>query len=287
MKSTNIPFFTIITATYNASRTLHRLLESLAEQNCQDFVWICQDGASTDETMDIVKLWSDKISISAESCKDAGVYDAWNKALAREESALGEWVIFLGADDLLVDKQTLQKAKEICQKLPSEVLFAAGNLHRFNKEKTISQSFIVNVPYAFENLYAVMMPHTSLFSRKETFQQKFDASFKICGDHDWLLKVWLKEKQMISLNFFVSSMELGGISNNKEFQKKYYKERKKMVWKYKYKVSSSKKVQIMAYIQWIVYPRIIKMREYFEKTSCGKAVWPFLRKMKYSLYIPK
>ena len=46
-----MPFFTIITATYNTAATLPRLLDSLAEQTCRDFALIIQDGASTDDTV--------------------------------------------------------------------------------------------------------------------------------------------------------------------------------------------------------------------------------------------
>jgi glycosyltransferase involved in cell wall biosynthesis len=50
-----MPFFTIITATYNAAATLPRLLDSLSEQTCRDFELIIQDGASTDDTVAVAE----------------------------------------------------------------------------------------------------------------------------------------------------------------------------------------------------------------------------------------
>lgn len=76
------PFFTIITSTYNAEKALPPLLESLASQTCHDFNWIVQDGSSSDATMQIVEQYRNRLpEILADSRKDRGIYDAWNKAL--------------------------------------------------------------------------------------------------------------------------------------------------------------------------------------------------------------
>ena len=78
------PFFSIITSTYNAEETLPPLLESLASQTCRDFNWIVQDGSSSDATMQLVEGYRDRLpEIFADSRKDCGIYDAWNKALDR------------------------------------------------------------------------------------------------------------------------------------------------------------------------------------------------------------
>lgn len=124
------PFFTIITSTYNAASTLPRLLDSLASQTCRDFNWIVQDGASSDATMQIVEQYRDRLpEILAESSKDNGIYDAWNKAINRWNNNLGKWVLFLGADDKLCSDDTLEKSKQILSVLSNEVLFAAGNIY--------------------------------------------------------------------------------------------------------------------------------------------------------------
>lgn len=107
------PFFTIITSTYNAATTLPRLLNSLASQTCRDFNWIVQDGASSDTTMQIVEQYRDCLpEILADSSKDSGIYDAWNKAIDCWQDKIGEWILFLGADDTLLSHDTLATVKE-------------------------------------------------------------------------------------------------------------------------------------------------------------------------------
>ena len=85
---------TIITATYNATATLPRLLESLATQTCQDFELIIQDGASKDDTVAVAESYRHRLpALSLASEPDTGIYDAWNKALSRVR---GEWVLVFG-----------------------------------------------------------------------------------------------------------------------------------------------------------------------------------------------
>ena len=104
------PFFTIITSTYNAAATLPHLLDSLASQTCRDFNWIVQDGGSSDETMKIVAQYHSLLpEILTNSGKDEGIYDAWNKAIDIWQDKIGEWILFLGCDDSLNEKNTLEK----------------------------------------------------------------------------------------------------------------------------------------------------------------------------------
>lgn len=210
------PFFTIITATYNAAATLPRLLDSLASQTCRDFNWIVQDGKSTDDTMQIVASYTEKLpSIFAESTSDTGIYDAWNKALNRERTNLGAWILFLGADDFLADSNVLEKVTCVLENCSEDITLAAGNIECFFESgKTILRQ--ITIVENFENRSIGMpLPHTGLFTKKKLLAgNPFDPQFKIAGDYDWLLRVWKKSEQVIPLNVLVAKMALGGISSD-------------------------------------------------------------------------
>ena len=87
--------FSIITVTYNAATVLPPTLESVREQTFRDFEYLVIDGASTDDTLQLVEnagiatttVWSEP---------DKGLYDAMNKAIER---AQGRYLIFLNAGD--------------------------------------------------------------------------------------------------------------------------------------------------------------------------------------------
>ncbi|MBP9970812.1 MAG: glycosyltransferase, partial [Paludibacteraceae bacterium] len=88
----------IIIATYNASKTLNRCLDSIVSQKNSEVELIIIDGGSTDETLSVINSYSSDIDYVL-SEKDNGLYDAWNKGI---KAAKGDWIMFLGADDQLL-----------------------------------------------------------------------------------------------------------------------------------------------------------------------------------------
>ncbi|GHV55207.1 hypothetical protein FACS1894206_09360 [Deltaproteobacteria bacterium] len=214
------PFFTIITATRSAAAILPRLLDSLAAQTCRDFELVVQDGASRDNTVAVLESYRERIpAVSLVSEPDTGIYDAWNKALAR---AQGEWLLFLGADDCLYTPDVLTKAWEQLaeanpnRQAPDALLFAAGGV-------VVSSSSGIPLRYvsgkadgALESLKAAVMPthFPGLFLRRSLFTDScFDSYLRIAGDFAFLCKKWTSDSQGMRLPFLVTDARAGGISD--------------------------------------------------------------------------
>lgn len=208
------PYFTIITAVRNGAATLPRLLASLAEQTYRDFEWVAQDGASTDDTLAVIEAWRDKLpSVSVESAPDTGIYDAWNKALDRIQ---GQWVLFLGADDLLAKVDVLERLKGTMQSLNPNVRFVNGGILLFEENSSATQRLHVNIPWAFARRHYMRMPfaHPALLTARDVFEKhRFDPAFRIAGDYDWVLRAWTREYEAVSLDFVVTRMARGGVSD--------------------------------------------------------------------------
>ena len=97
----NQPKISIITPTYNASKYIEVCMEYVCNQNYPNLEYIIVDGLSKDNTVDLVKLKADKFPfIKYVSEKDKGIFDAMNKGIAL---ATGDYLYFLGADDVLCD----------------------------------------------------------------------------------------------------------------------------------------------------------------------------------------
>src|SRR5688572_31892096 len=88
----------IVTVVLNASETLERTLRSVFDQGLDDLDYVVIDGGSTDGSLDIIRRYESRIA-HWRSEPDQGLYDAMNKAV---RVAKGKWVLFLGADDVLV-----------------------------------------------------------------------------------------------------------------------------------------------------------------------------------------
>lgn len=94
---TNNQLISVILVTYNAKKYLQRCLDSIYSQAYPHIEVVVMDGGSTDGTPAILESNAAKIAFR-KSEKDGGIYEAMNKAL---DHARGQWVYFIGADDVL------------------------------------------------------------------------------------------------------------------------------------------------------------------------------------------
>lgn len=103
MSSIRVPLVSAITVVRNGAATISQTLESVSTQSQVDVEHIIIDGASTDGTIEIIKAHQrDHLRWISEP--DQGIYDAMNKGVSL---ARGEWLLFLGADDVLADPAVL------------------------------------------------------------------------------------------------------------------------------------------------------------------------------------
>jgi len=205
-----MPTFSIITATFNSEKFIARAAKALLEQTYADYEWIVQDGKSVDKTVSILEQYGDS-RIKVVSEKDSGIYDAWNKAVAR---ASGDWFIFLGADDCLFTPTVLEQCEVYLSRLDDGILFAygatfLGNNGLFAKliNPSISEAFSL-----FSSEMSIPFPATfvrgSLFSTSQ-----FDASYTIAADFD-LVARFASVDTLVRISVLVSYMEHGGVSNS-------------------------------------------------------------------------
>lgn len=102
------PLFAIITATYNAAHTIGRTLESVDSQTCKDYEHYVIDGASKDNTLEIVQSHKNSLRV-VRSEPDQGLYDAMNKGISFSK---GKYLIFLNAGDKFHSTRTLELLKK-------------------------------------------------------------------------------------------------------------------------------------------------------------------------------
>lgn len=210
--------FSIISATYNVAPTLHRFLSSLAQQTFRDFNVIIQDGASTDQTLAIAHGYAEKLpALYIKSKPDTGIYQAWNRAVKKWWPRLGEWVLFLGADDALVAPDTLQKVAERLKNIPknNHYLFAAGDVVMCDGQRELFRvhGLHTNVVEHFRQAGAAV--HSALFQHRSLFESPpFDEAFRISGDHDFVIRNWKSDAVGFYLDLPITRMNIGGATSS-------------------------------------------------------------------------
>lgn len=108
----------IVIPAFNAAGTIQETLDSLLGQEGIGGIFVVDDG-STDGTSDIVRRYQ-KNDVSLLVGSNQGVSEARNLGAALGSS---DWIIFLDADDLLVDG-TVARRLEVVERTGVEILFS-------------------------------------------------------------------------------------------------------------------------------------------------------------------
>ena len=178
------PRLSIIIATYQAASTLERCLNSIIEQECDDWELLIADSASTDRTVDLIGKYDQHIAWW-QSRKDDGIYDAWNQALLR---ARGEYVCFLGADDAWADKGSLARIFVAIGNRKYDMVTSRGLI----VDSSTGKSFTFGSAWNYERIGRRMVVcHPGLLHRRSLFctYGMFDTRYRITGDLDFLLRL--------------------------------------------------------------------------------------------------
>ena len=182
---TKNPLVTIITATYNAEKFLRDSIQSVVHQTYRNFEYIIVDGASTDGTVEILREFNSNISKWI-SEPDSGLYDAWNKGIAESK---GEWILFIGADDLLLPNALETYIEFINQNSSDSYDYISSKVQRINPDGSIES--IVGKKWNWSAFRKRMTTaHPGSFHSKQLFDAygSYSTKYKIVSDYEILLR---------------------------------------------------------------------------------------------------
>jgi len=187
----------IIIVTYNAGATLQKCLYSIYVQTYPQIEIVIIDGASTDNTVQILQKNTRHIAYW-KSEKDEGIYDAMNKAL---NHITGKWVYFLGADDELLPEFSAM-AYEL--KNPNAIYY--GNVIA-NGEKKLGE--LTTYQLAKVGIY-----HQAMIYPRHIFDSyNFDIKYKISADFAFNIRCYKnKTIQFIYKDRIIARFNHTGIS---------------------------------------------------------------------------
>lgn len=175
------PLLSIITVTYNAEHAIEKTIESVITQRFKNFEYIIVDGQSTDNTLQILSGYRDKISKLVVE-KDKGIYDAMNKGL---RSASGEFVTFLNAGDYYIDENVLDRVSNY---LNQKNKLVYGDSIVFSEKRKFTkylESKLITNKSIRRDFPAC---HQSMFVRKSA-ANFYDLSYRIKADYKWLVDI--------------------------------------------------------------------------------------------------
>ena len=183
------PLFSIITVTWNAAKTIGATVKSVATQSFGDYEYIVIDGASSDDTLSLVKQ-AGIANTRILSERDNGLYDAMNKGIAM---ARGTYLIFLNAGDAFSTDDTLSRLSQAAANEP-DVIY--GQTQLVNQERKVVGKRHLTAPVELNSASfkrGMVVCHQAFVARREIVDN-YDLGYRFSADYDWCIKVLKKSK---------------------------------------------------------------------------------------------
>lgn len=202
----------IVTVSYNSEKTIEDTIKSVLNQKYDNYEHIIVDGASKDNTINIVKKYEKKYKgkLKYISEKDKGLYDAMNKGI---KMATGDVIGLLNSDDVYASNNVLSLINDNIENnefdgVHADLLYVSEDLKEPKRKWVVKEGKIKN---------GWMPAHPTLYLRKEVYDKKglYDLNFKIVSDFDFIVRICTDSE--VKLKYIPENliyMRLGGVSSN-------------------------------------------------------------------------
>lgn len=183
----NYPKITIVTPSYNQGQYIEDTILSVLNQSYPNLEYIIIDGESTDNTVEIIKKYADRLAYWV-SEKDSGQSNAINKGFSR---ATGDIINWLNSDDQLMPGALHTIAKYFQQN--PDAIIVHGRIEYFGETKKYYSQNIPKKDLATRYVSHICMPQPACFYRKQLLDEQglLDESLHFSMDTDLFVRAGL------------------------------------------------------------------------------------------------
>ncbi len=197
----------IIVPLYNSGPFILNFINGIANQIFSDYEIVFIDGNSSDESFSLVKK-NETIfkNIKVVSEADKGIFDAMNKGV---RLAKGEWLYFMGADDMFFDNQVLLEISKYLN-YDHDIVYG-DSLWVPDRVKEEGE-------WTLEKILFQSINHQRIFYRRSLFNDevKYNIKYKIAADHALNIKLFCDAQIRKSyVPIMIAKYHSGGFSSNK------------------------------------------------------------------------
>lgn len=205
----------IITSCYNREKTIRGAIESVLSQDYPNIEYIVVDGASKDNSLDIINEYKDRIT-TVISEPDHGMYEAINKGI---RMSTGDFIGLVHSDDFLYSTHTISDIVNLLKSTHADLLYGDGLFVDSDNTDKVVRKWIGG-DYRLWKVRNGWLPlHPTCYIRKEVMQKRglYNESYKIAADSDLLFRYLLGGDITVAyLKEYIVKMRMGGMSTDKE-----------------------------------------------------------------------
>jgi len=178
------PRVSIVTPSYNQGAYLEQTILSVVQQDYSDIEYVIVDGASNDNSLEIIRKYNDRIHWWV-SEPDRGQAEAINKGMAHAGGGILGWI---NSDDTYLPG-TIQEVVSVFDQYP-EIGLVFADVFSIDEKSEIFNRMRYGL-YTLEDLMCFrMIGQTSVFFRRTVWEKSggLDLSYHYLLDH----QLWLK-----------------------------------------------------------------------------------------------
>lgn len=200
--------FTIITICYDAEESIGKTVESVLKQTNTEYEYIIIDGASTDETLSILKNYQNP-NMKIYSEPDQGISDAFNKGVIH---SCGKYLLFLNSGDYFLNNDVLEEVSRSMVNSSEEVI-------TFSIKGMLTDT-LPDCESTGKRLWEEsLIPHQGSFIKREVFAKvgMFNKTFKIRMDYDFFCRCYREGISFKCIPKCIVYMDSNGVSATDEY----------------------------------------------------------------------
>ena len=212
---------TVVTINRNNAMGLEKTLQSVVAQTYKEFEYIIIDGASTDDSVVIIKKYEAELAhLKWISEPDTGIYNAMNKGL---RMASGDYVQVLNSGDCLAAPDSTECMLAALKEYGNPSILYGNMVKCFPDGRQWVDKSFKGREITMLNMYTGTLNHDPTYIRRDMFDKYgyYDEDLKIVSDWKWYLQaIVLGEEKPQYVDMDVTLFDMSGISEtNKDLDR--------------------------------------------------------------------
>lgn len=201
------PKISIVTPSFEQGRFLEETILSVLNQNYGNLEYIIIDGGSSDETIEIIRRYEDRLAYWV-SEKDRGQVHAINKGLER---ATGDIVAYINSDDIYL-ADAFNAVIDYFKDNPESDWICGDTLMFGEGFPTEIVHAVVPKSAAHALSWAYKAPQPGMFWKRQLLGAGFDEQWRYDFDHDLYVRLLLAGHHCQHLRATLAGYRLHGTS---------------------------------------------------------------------------
>ena len=204
----------IITINRNNASGLEKTLKSIAGQTSKDFEHIIVDGASTDDSVELIRKYADSRGDRVKwiSEPDKGIYNAMNKGITM---ASGDYIQIMNSGDGLVSDDVTERMLAALKDSGYPSILYGNMLKDMPDGRLMRDKCFAGQEITFLGFYKGTLNHSPAYIKRNLFEKygMYDEDLKIVSDWKWYLQaIILGEEKPVYTDIDVTLFDMHGIS---------------------------------------------------------------------------